>query len=360
MTNHDIAIIMAGGVGMNLKSGMPSVMADVMGKPMIARVTTAVVNSNIKNIIVVVPARDNFISECLKSLFPNKEIHTVEQTTPLGTAHAVMQAKKYIEESAINGGNAVILNGDTPFMDANTICAAYSSHINFKNVATVITALVSKPFGYGRIIRDEYRKFNGIVEEQDANSDVKRINEISSGTFWFSSKVLLNALNILNPRKNGHYNLVDVISNLVDDKMKVDTFFAPRSDIVLGANNRFQLMELNEYAQKQELEHHLSLGVDIPFSDGVIIEPGVVIGMDSTILPNTIIKGNTTIGNNCIIGPNTIIYDSTIEDDVVLNNVHCSSSIVKCGASVGPFVNIPSGSIVERILTDETVVDIKS
>lgn len=145
--------------------------------------------------MTVIPAKDSYIKNYLTKEFPNNKIDTVEQETPLGTAHAVMQALPYIEEIAKEDGHVLILNGDTPFLDANTIHGAFTHHLASHNDITVITAIVGKPFGYGRIIRNTSRDFVGIIEEQDADSDVKRINEISSGTFWFKASKLRDILN---------------------------------------------------------------------------------------------------------------------------------------------------------------------
>lgn len=360
MNKNDIAVIMAGGTNMYLKSGLPPVMAKIMGKPMILHVTGAAVNSGVGKVVTVVPAKDTVITESLKAEFPDKPVVTVEQNSPLGTANAVLQAYEYLKDCAESDGNVLILNGDTPFMDANTVCAAYASHINSGNDITVITANIAKPFGYGRIIRDTERKFIGIIEEQDADSDVKRITEISSGTYWFKAKKLCEIITTLPPRANGHYNLVDAISILIELGARADTFFASRSDIILGANNRIQLMELNEYAKRQEIEFHLSAGVDIPFSDGVIIEPGAEIGIDTLILPGTIIKGKTKIGKNCVIGPNSIISDSVIEDNAKLNNVQCCQSVVKSGADIGPFVHIRPNSVIGNGVHLGNFVEVKN
>ena len=350
MTNYDIAIIMAGGTSISPNSSIPRVMASVMGKPMIGRVVDAAIASKIMHIITVVPANDISIKEYLVKEHPDTLISAVEQERPLGTAHAVLQAERFIRACAEHGGNVLILNGDTPFMDANTICSSYAHHTNSKNDLTVITANLDKPFGYGRILRNTERKFMGIVEEQDADSITKRVNEISSGTFWVNAEKLLYALYNLKPRANGHFNLVDVVSAFIESGHQADTYFAPSSDIILGANSRIQLMELNEHAKMQQIEHHLANGVDIPFSDGVIIEPGVEIGADTQILPNTMIRGNTKIGRGCIIGPNSIINDSVIEDNVKLNNVQCYQSKVLSGADIGPFVHIRPNSVVgERV-----------
>lgn len=350
MTNFDIAIIMAGGTSIHPNSNTPRVMATVMGKPMIGSVTDAAVAAKIMHIITVVPHNDTIIKDYLIKEHPGSMISAVEQEKPLGTAHAVMQAEYYIRSCAENFGNVLILNGDTPFIDANTICSSYAHHINSKNDLTVITAILDKPFGYGRIIRDNQRQFAGIVEEQDADSTTKQINEVSSGMFWIKAEKLLYTLNDLQPRQNGHYNLVDVVSMFIDKSYKADTYFAPSSDIILGANSRLQIMELNQYGKERQIEYHLANGVDIPFSDGVIIEPGVEIGVDTRILPNTIIRGNTKIGKGCVIGPNSIINDSIIEDNVKLNNVQCYQSKVLAGADIGPFVHIRPNSVIgERV-----------
>ena len=360
MAKNDLAIIMAGGTNMNLKSGMPPVMATIMNKPLVGHVASSVVGANIEKIVTVVPAKDMHIKNYLSNEFPDKNISTVEQDTPLGTAHAVMQAIASIKECAKSDGNVLILNGDTPFLDATTIFGAYSAHVMNKNDVTVITAITSKPFGYGRIIRNDNREFMGIIEEQDADSNVKRINEISSGTYWFKATKLDDILSRLPARANGIYNLVDAVSILIELGAKADTYFAPRSDIILGANNRIQLMELNEYAKRQEIEKHLMAGVDIPFSDGVIIEPGVEIGMDTVIMPNTMLKGNTKIGKGCVIGPNSIISDSTIGDNAKLNNVQCYQSKVLDGADIGPFVHIRPNSVVGEKVHLGNFVEVKN
>lgn len=360
MTKNDLAVIMAGGSGNRLKSGHPHVMAKVLGKPMVGRVALAAHKAGISHITAVVPGKDTAIRDYLRNQLPDNAFSSVEQDLPLGTAHAVLQAKSFIKECADKGGSVLILNGDTPFMDAITISTSYAHHTALDNDVTVISAINQKPFGYGRIIRDSERAFAGIVEEQDADSEIKKITEISSGTYWFKAQKLLWALENAVPRPNGHMNLVDTVSTLLEAGYKADTFFAPSSDIILGGNDRVQLMELNNYAKMHELEYHLRAGVEIPYSDGVIIESDVEIGVDTCIMPNTIIKGNTKIGKNCVIGPNSVISDSTIGDNVKLNNVQCYQSTVKNGADIGPFVHIRPNSVVGENVHLGNFVEVKN
>ncbi len=360
MTKNDIAIIMAGGSSLLLKSSRSPVLAKVLGRPMISSVTEAALRANIEKVIIIIPMGDTQIKSLVEKEFYEKNIVFVEQDSPLGTAHAVSQAESHINEAKENGGNVLILNGDTPFMDASTINSSYIQHIALDNDVTVITATVGKPFGYGRIIRDSERHFAGIVEERDADSEIKRITEISSGTYWFKAQSLSCAIKEISPRANGHLNLVDAISKIIDDDKAADTFFAPNSDIILGANDRIQLMELNEYAKKQEIAYHLAAGVEIPYSDGVVIEKGVEIGTDTLILPGTIIKANSKIGKNCVIGPNSVIEDSVIGDGVKLNATQCEQCIVKDGANIGPFVHIRPNSVIGENVHLGNFVEVKN
>lgn len=358
MKKNDIAVIMAGGSSTLLKSALSPVLAKVLGQPMIRSVTEAALLAGIERIAVIVPSGDTQIRSLIKKEFPDADIEFYEQSAPLGTAHAVLQAESAIQNT--EKGNVLILNGDTPFIDASTINSAYVLHTAMENDATVITATVSKPFGYGRIMRDQNEHFSGIVEEADADSSTKKITEISSGTYWFKADVLLSALKDLSPRPNGHFNLVDVISNVIRSGMKADTFFAPNSDIILGANDRIQLMELNEYAKMQTIQYHLSAGVEIPYSDGIVIEKGAQIGTDTCILPGTIIKGKTVIGKNCVIGPNSVIEDSVIGDNVKLNQTQCEQCIVKSGANIGPFVHIRPNSVIGDSVHLGNFVEVKN
>lgn len=358
MNKNDIAVIMAAGSSTLLKSAYSPVLAKVLGRPMISSVTEAAKLSGIEKVAVIVPSDDTQITPLIKNEFPESNIDFYEQPSSLGTAHAVLQAEEAIK--AAGNGNVLILNGDTPFIDASTINLAYIQHTSSENAVTVISANVSKPFGYGRIIRNENEQFAGIVEEADADSLTKRITEISSGTYWFKAGVLLNALKNLSPRANGHFNLVDAVSDIIKSGMKTDTFFAPNSDIILGANDRIQLMELNEYAKMQSIQYHLTAGVEIPYSDGVVIEKGVKIGTDTCILPGTIIKGFTRIGKNCVIGPNSVIEDCIIDDNVTLNQTQCEQCVVKSGANIGPFVHIRPNSVIGENVHLGNFVEVKN
>lgn len=353
MTNCG-AIVLAAGASARMKSAYPGVMRKVLFKPMLAWVLDTVAVSGISDAAVVVGDAENAAAQYAK---PNCAIF--EQAQPRGTADAVWQARSFIEQHKDN--DVLILNGDSPLMDAVTVRQALLAHREQQNDVTVITARVKNPFGYGRILRDaDDGSFLSIVEERDATGDMKKIEEINSGAYWFKGSALLAVLSDLPPRQNGEYNLVDAVSRMQAFGYRTDTSIAASPDVVLGANDRLQLQELNEIARVRELERHLDAGVEIPCFDGVILAPGVMIGMDTLILPGTILRGKVTVGKNCRLGPNTWIENSTIGDNVSLNATQCYQSVVKADANIGPFVHIRPNSVIAEGVHLGNFVEVKN
>lgn len=227
-----------------MKSGMPKTLSPVLGKPMLSWVIGAVRNAGIESVCIVKGYKKEYIEEYAGKL-PFK-VETVYQAERLGTGHAVMQARDFLES---NGGSVVILNGDAPFMDAETIKSSYEYHINNGFSATVISAKVADPYGYGRIVRDENGKVKAITEQKDADEETLKINEVNSGGFWFETDRLLSVLDKIKSDNNaGEYYLPDALKLLLEQGERVGAFTAESGDTVLGANDPGQLEELNRIA----------------------------------------------------------------------------------------------------------------
>ena len=342
--SSNCALILAAGEGKRMKMSKPKVLAEVLFKPMIDWVTDAALEAGIDDICVVTGYKHELLEEHLGGKFK-----TVIQEERLGTGHAVMQAKDFIKAHIHD--NILILNGDNPLMDAETIKSAYEYHIASKNAVTVISAKLNNPTGYGRILLNKDKCLKRIVEESEASASEKVITEINSGAYWFCCSVLLDALEGIaamfdKKEKQSEYYLTDAVEVILEKKLNAVAFEAGSSDVALGANNRVQLQELSEVARMKIMRKHMMNGVSIPCPDGITISPEAVIGIDSEILPGTSIKGNTVIGSESTIGPNSFIDDSKIGDGVTLMNTYCYSSEVKDGATVGPFVRIRPGSVI--------------
>lgn len=238
------AIILAGGEGKRMKSDKPKTLSQVLGQPMLLWVIHALENAGIDDICVVKGYKKECIEEYLGTL--DRKIESVYQAERLGTGHAVMMAKEFLQA---HDGNVVILNGDAPFMQAETIRNSLRQHTETGSAATVISAKVDDPTGYGRIVRDENGNLKAIVEQKDADEETLRINEVNSGGFWFDCQLLLSVLDrIKSDNKAGEYYLPDAIKLLLSDGRTVGAYTAECSDAVLGANDPAQLEELNEIA----------------------------------------------------------------------------------------------------------------
>ncbi len=348
------AVILAAGEGTRMKSSKPKVMAEVLFKPMISWVIDAATKGGVDDICVVT----GFAREVLEEHLDGK-YKTVVQSQRLGTGHAVMQAKDFLAK--YKDGNVLILNGDAPLMDSDTIENALDHHIELDNSATVITADVPNPFGYGRIVRNQKNLISCIVEEKEADEEQKAITEVNSGAYWFKCRDLLKALDsILENHEDGkEYYLTDAIEIIIKNHKRASAFRAKSSNVVLGANDRAQLYELNEIARKDTLFKLMKSGVSIPCIDGVIIDPDTVIGADTAVLPGTIIK-RSKIGSGCEVGPNSLLENAEIENNVTLNSTQVYDSTVKSGTSIGPFVRVRPNCVVGENVKIGNFVELKN
>ncbi|MDE6384764.1 MAG: bifunctional UDP-N-acetylglucosamine diphosphorylase/glucosamine-1-phosphate N-acetyltransferase GlmU [Eubacterium sp.] len=332
------AIILAGGKGTRMKSEMPKVMCEVLFEPMLHYVIRAVKEAGCEKICVVTGYKHEIVEEYLE-----EGIETAYQNPQLGTGHAVMMAREFVEKH--KDDEILILNGDGPMMTAETINNVYAYHMENNNSITLTSAIVDDTNGIGHIKRDENGTLMCIVEHKDADEEEKKINESNAGMYWFKGADLLYALsNITNENAQNEYYLTDSLEILINQGKNAGAFVCENSEVILGANDRKQLNTLNNIMRRNINDFHMVNGVDIPCTDGVMIGMDVKIGGSTTILPNTIILGNTVIGERCTIGPNTYIKDGIIGNNVILDNVKLTDSEVEDGVDCGPFVQVRAGS----------------
>lgn len=347
------AVILAGGQGKRMKSDIPKPMFKVLGEPMLEWVIKACENAKLSNLCIVKGFMAEYIDEYL-----NGRYETVLQTERLGTGHAVMQARSFMEKNM--EGNTLVLCGDAPFIDSNTIEKSLEMHINENNSITVITAEIENPHGYGRIIREK-NGISSIVEEKDATDAQREIKEVNSGAYWFKTADLLEYLGELTQNNSqGEYYLTDSVFVALGKGRNVNAYISENPNVVLGANDRKGLLNLNTVARMEVIEKHLANGVEFTCTDGVVIGRDVKIEAGTEILAGTHLRGNTTIGKECSIGPNCIIEDCVIEDNVSLNYVQAFKSKIDAGVKIGPWVHIRPGSHIKSKVKIGDFVEIKN
>lgn len=348
-------VVLAAGEGKRMKSDKSKVVFKVCGKEMVNRVIDEAKNAGAKSSLVVVGHKAEMV---IKAVGERAQFAT--QDKQLGTGHAVMQAKEFIEKSE----NVIILSGDTPLITSETLKSLMDMHTEQANSCTVLTACVENPFGYGRVIRDAFGNVEKIVEQKDATAEEAAVCEINSGMYCFNSKELLEALDKLtNNNAQGEYYLTDTLSIMKGKGLKVGAFVARDAAEIAGVNDRVQLAEAEKMMRRRINTKFALNGVTIIDIDNTYIEDGVTIGSDSTIYPGAIIEKGSVIGENVLIGPSCRIvnsrvgsgcdvYYSTMIDSAVGENTHVGpyaylrpDSTVGSNCKVGDFVELKNAQL---------------
>jgi len=325
-------LILAAGLGKRMKSKYPKVVHPILGKPMIKWVVEIAQNFGKVGIVL------GYKAEMVKQVLP-EDVEIFIQKEQLGTGHAVMCAKDFISEN----DDLLILYGDVPFISKDTLNKLIEEHKNKKNEVTILSAILDNPSGYGRILRIENGKIR-IVEDKDANEEIKKINEINTGIYIFNGNFIKKNLdNLNNKNAQGEYYLTDIIS-FADNisTIVVDDIFE-----VTGINNRIQLSEIEKEMRKRINRKLMLEGVRIIDPENVYIDPDVQIGRDTIVYPFTFIEGKTVIGEDCEIGPMTRIKDSTIGKNVKVIRSEVEKAIIEDNVSVGPFSRLREGTYLK-------------
>lgn len=303
-------LVLAAGNGIQMKSGKPAALCEVLFRPVISWVLEAVKNAGYPEEAVCVVCGED--GGALEQVLP-AGIHTVRQEQDSG--HVAVLAAQFLRSLA-PGAQVLVLPGDTPFISPELIGQSREAHREAGANLTVITA-----------------------EQQ------QRVREISSGAMWADAQWLLSVLPRLsceNPR--GIHSLSDAAALAAADGVKSIVYTAPDSDAVLSVGSQKELLTLNRLAAQRVLEKHMENGVEVLSADGVLIGPEVTIGPGTVIYPGTILKGNTMIGAGCVLGPNTVIQNSTVGDGCTVNSSQIEDSVLESGVSMGPFAHIRPGS----------------
>lgn len=349
---HLMAVILAAGEGKRMKSKKSKLLHKVGGSPLVECVYKEVKEAKADEIVLIV----GHMAEQIKEYMGDKVLYA-QQNERLGTGHAVMQAEEYLKGK---DGNVLILCGDTPLITSETILQTLKTHEESNNSATVITAQLHNPSGYGRIIRDENGNVKKIVEDKDASPEEKKVNEINSGMYCFKINDLCEALGQLNNNNSqGEYYLTDTLEILIKRGMKVGALKVEDQKEVFGINDRMQLAEACQIQKMRTLNKLMKNGVTIIDPASTYIDDQVEIGMDSIIYPSTIIEGNTVIGEDCIIGPGCRIVNSKIQDSVEIKNSVIMESSVDSNTTVGPFAYLRPGSVIGKKVKIGDFVEIK-
>jgi len=314
MKNNITAVILAAGKSTRMKSETPKVLHQICYRPMLFYVLDLVRDLRIQREILVLGYKHQ---EIRKRLAPG--IKVIIQKRLMGTADAVKQALAHLRNFS---GTVLVLYGDNPLLKKETVKKLLDYHLENKMDATLLTARMDNPAGYGRILRDKYEGICGIVEEKDANDFQKDIKEINTGVVCFNKKRLVSALRAvkLNARKREYY-LTDVIGILYRQGFLVGSVSISDAKEALGINSREELAVAYKVIQQRINQEIMKKGVTIIDPASTFIAYGTEIGEDSVIYPFTVIEKDVKIGKNCSVGPFIHLRGGTrLADSVAAGN----------------------------------------
>jgi bifunctional UDP-N-acetylglucosamine pyrophosphorylase / glucosamine-1-phosphate N-acetyltransferase len=333
--------IMAAGKGTRLKSKHPKVLHQVGGKPLLAHVIAAasqVVSS--KNIYVIVGHEGDKVRGSVQQT----GVQFIFQQPQRGTGHALMCAEPVLK----NYDQVIVLSGDAPLITVETIAKLRDFHQTKNPAMTILSARLENPTGYGRIIRDSGRTgdVKAVVEEKSCTPVQRKIREINSGFYVFSTKPLFeNIERLKTDNPHGEYYLTDMAAVLRKSKQRVTAIETQNPSEILGSNTRAEMVDLDRKMRLEKCLKLMSEGVTIFFPDTCVIDWDVEVGTDTTIEPFVQLLGKTRVGTDCRIRSYSIIQNSEISNEVLINpGCVLNESVVANSATLGPFSHLRPGS----------------
>jgi bifunctional UDP-N-acetylglucosamine pyrophosphorylase/glucosamine-1-phosphate N-acetyltransferase len=351
--SENIAIILAAGISSRMNTKLPKVLHEVCGRPMLAYVIDACRQAGIQQLYIIVGYGKEQVIDYFND---DKDIVWIEQKEQKGTGHAVMCCKEHLCNFA---GDTLVLCGDGPLIRVETLGTLIEKHQREMSAATLATAILDDPAGYGRIVRDSYGNIQGIIEDGDCTAQQKAIKEVNPSYYCFRNKVLFETLAKITPDNiKKEYYLTDALHLIIEGGHKVVAVTAVAAEDAMGVNSRQQLSEAGKIMQRRIQDRFMKSGVTIVDPPNTWIDARTQIGQDTVIEPFTYIHGRVKIGSNCRVGPFAHLRDGTVlGDDVVLGVfTEVKNSMLSDGVRarhhsyigdclVGKNVNIGAGAI---------------
>jgi bifunctional UDP-N-acetylglucosamine pyrophosphorylase/glucosamine-1-phosphate N-acetyltransferase len=333
---------------------MPKLLHSICGRPMIGWAVAAARAAGAARIVVVdapgEPLRDALADDVI----------SVVQADALGTADALRSAQEHIDPDAC----VVVLNGDVPLVTPRTVAALAQAQQETGAAATILTASLADPSGYGRVVRAQDGSVEKIVETkrpEDATAAELEIREINSGIYAFAGAALAPALaRVGNDNAQGEYYLPDVLPLLRRQGHLVTALQLEDADETLGVNDRVQLAAVRAIAQRRINDELMLGGATIIDPDHTVIDVGVTLAPDTLIHPGCSLHGSTSVGEGSVIGPHTTLIDVTVGTGSKLIQSYATGAEIGDGVSVGPFAYLRPGAVLREGAKAGTFVEIKN
>lgn len=333
-------VILAAGEGTRMRSSLPKVLHRIGGRPLVGHVLDTARDLGPAHVMVVVRHERDRVAEAIAGVAP--EVVVVDQDEIPGTGRAVEVALEALPDF---DGDVLVLSGDVPLLDAETLVALVRSHRAQSAAATLLSAIVDDPTGYGRVLRDATGAVERIVEQKDATDDEARVQEINAGVYVFRAASLRSQLaRVGTDNAQGEKYLTDVIGLLRAESAAVAASVASDVSVTLGVNDRVQLAEAARLLNARTVRRWQLAGVTVQDPETTWIDVTATLAADVTLLPNTHILRATTVATGAVIGPDTSLEDCEVGEGAVVRRTDATLAVIGAGASVGPFAYLRPGT----------------
>ncbi|MBD2314502.1 bifunctional UDP-N-acetylglucosamine diphosphorylase/glucosamine-1-phosphate N-acetyltransferase GlmU [Desertifilum sp. FACHB-1129] len=323
--------ILAAGRGTRMKSQLPKVLHPLAGRSLIRRILDSSDCVSPVRRFAIVGYRGDLVKESLADL---NDVEFVEQTEQLGTGHAIQQLLPYLTDFQ---GDLIVLNGDVPLLRPETIQNLLQTHKSNQNAATILTAHLPNPKGYGRVFCDGQNLLQQIVEDRDCTGAQRQNRRINAGIYCFNWEKLAQVLpGLKSENDQQEYYLTDAV-NYLNPVMALDV---EDYEEILGINDRKQLATAYEILQRRVKEAWMTAGVTLISPETITIDDTVQIEPDAIIEPQTHLRGKTLIRSGCRIGPGSLIENSEIGENVTAMYSVIADSVVQSGTRIGPYAHL--------------------
>lgn len=336
-------IVLAAGAGTRMKSSTPKILHTLGGRSMVGHaLDTAHALEPDRLVVVVRHQRDRVASHVLDHA---PDVSIVDQDEIPGTGRAVQVGLEAMDD--LTEGTVLVTYGDVPLLTPELLTELIERHESEGNAATVLTATIDDPTGYGRIVRDENGDVAGIVEHKDATDEQRLINEVNSGIYAFSANELRSALSrVSTDNAQGEMYLTDVLGIMREDGHRISAAVTTDQWQVEGANDRVQLSALGRELNRRITEKWMREGVTIQDPETTWIDVDVALSQDVTLLPNVQLVGRTSVGQGSVIGPDTTLRDTHVGQNATVKRTDATESRIGSGSTVGPFSHLRKDTVL--------------
>jgi bifunctional UDP-N-acetylglucosamine pyrophosphorylase/glucosamine-1-phosphate N-acetyltransferase len=355
-------MVLAAGLGTRMKSKRAKVLHELGGRPLISYVIRTVLSLKPSMLAVIVGHGASEVEKVVRAdvalCHERPELHFVLQAEQKGTGHAVLAARDLLLNQT---GDLIVMAGDGPMIKSETLKELEAAHRRDRNDATVLTAWMEDPTGYGRVIRGPDGQYVRLVEQKDASPDELATREVGVSIYCFDKAALVPALDQLkNDNAQGEYYLTDAPTLLAKSGKRVGILLHLDAAEVMGVNTRVELADLERRLRGQRLKELMLSGVTIIDPVTTYINDDVHIGQDTIIHPQVVIEGPSRIGSDCTIQSWTRLKNVTVGDSVTIrNSCVIENSEILDGAVVGPFARLRMGASIGKDSVIGNFVEVK-